>query len=173
MAGKKRDDLRPFASEKISWNVSRTTFSDWVCPSLSASVESESNSRTPSAPAKLRRAGKSVPTPSEGNSSILKSPVCTTFPTGVSTARAYPCGMGMAHRNEMETQAAERQLVFGGHGNEFGPVEEASFTELVLHERQRHVSETFRPLIKETSHGTAPMWSSCPCVSTTPSSRPR
>ena len=45
---------------------------------------------------------------------------------------------GMAHRNEMETQAAERQLVFGGHGNEFGPVEEAAFTELVLHERQRH-----------------------------------
>ena len=38
----------------------------------------------------------------------------------------------------METQAAERQLVLGGHGNEFGPVEEASFTELVLHERQRH-----------------------------------
>ena len=45
---------------------------------------------------------------------------------------------GMAHRNEMETQAAERQLVFGGHGNEFGPVEKAAFTELVLHERQRH-----------------------------------
>ena len=60
------------------------------------------------------------------------------FPHGRIHREGVSLRDGMAHRNEMETQAAERQIVFGGHGDEFGTVEKAAFPELVLHERQRH-----------------------------------
>ena len=53
------------------------------CPSTSAPVESLSRRRTPWLPTSSKRA-RSKRCPSQGFDSILKSPVCTTVPTGVS-----------------------------------------------------------------------------------------
>ena len=62
-------------------------------PSRSTLVESEKSRRAPPGPAKFRNMARSVPLPARGWGSILKSPLWTTRPTGVSTPRPKPSGM--------------------------------------------------------------------------------
>lgn len=93
VAGKERDDNAPLRRGK---DVVQRIFDFALVsdrPSRMALVESESSRRAPSGPAKSRNSRKSVPLPLRGWGSILKSPLCTTRPTGVSTPRPKPSGM--------------------------------------------------------------------------------
>ena len=83
---------RPGAVSRICSSASPTRVSDGVTPVLSAYVESEHSSRTPSCPNAARRC-RSVGSDITGVWSILKSPVWTTNPAGV--RRAMPNASGI------------------------------------------------------------------------------
>src|SRR5271163_1299989 len=73
--------------EKISSNRGRTAHSLGVYPARSTLVESWNRANTPRLPYSAKPC-RSNALPSGGERSILKSPVCTITPTGVSIARA-------------------------------------------------------------------------------------
>ena len=79
--------ILPLAFANSSWNAAPTVLSEGVYPSTSEFVESARRRSTPFSPicASLAR---SVPSPSTGVRSILKSPVCTIIPAGVYIANA-------------------------------------------------------------------------------------
>ncbi len=81
----------PGASRMMSAMGSARERSDATKPGRSALVESLSKSRTPWRP-RAARAGRSVGWPSTGVGSSLKSPECSTIPSGVSKAMAAACG---------------------------------------------------------------------------------
>ena len=83
---------RPCALVKTSSSAPSMMASEGVRPGCSALVESENNASTPRSPnsASLPR---SMGHPSTGVGSSLKSPVCTTNPTGVVIANPTASGM--------------------------------------------------------------------------------
>ena len=85
--------MRPGASSKTLPRDSMTALSVRERPSRSTLVESENSRRAPSGPAKSRNVARSVPLPARGWGSILKSPLWTMRPTGVSTPKPKPSGM--------------------------------------------------------------------------------
>ena len=82
---------RPGAFSKISLIAEITLRSEGVYPSISALVESESNKSTPSVP-KRAILPRLISAPT-GVKSILKSPVVTTRPSGVSTQMPKQSGI--------------------------------------------------------------------------------
>ena len=84
--------IRPVALVKISSNASTTSSSDPVKPRRSMFVLSAKSASTPVAPSSANR-WTSKCWPSIGVWSILKSPVCTSVPTGVWMASATQSGM--------------------------------------------------------------------------------
>ena len=82
---------RPGAVRMMSPIGSASERSEGTNPGRSALVESASSSRTPRAP-NSAKADRSVGMPSIGVGSSLKSPECTTSPSGVSKATAAASG---------------------------------------------------------------------------------
>ncbi len=82
---------RPGASSMMSRIGSPRDRSDGTNPGTSAFVESASSRRTPRRPSSAK-AGRSVGRPSIGVGSSLKSPECSTIPSGVSKATAAASG---------------------------------------------------------------------------------
>jgi hypothetical protein len=78
---------RPGVRARISWNAGATTSSPAVAPGRSTFVLSESKTRTPRLP-QAASASTSVRSSGGAEASILKSPLASTTPAGVSMARA-------------------------------------------------------------------------------------
>ena len=100
--------------------------------------ESASSRRMPlCSPSSAKRAnsvtGSQASSLSSGAESSLMSPVWRILPTGVSTAQSVALGNGMADRNEVEGEAAQRDRAVRGHGHEFHAVEQAVFLKLMFH----------------------------------------
>ena len=80
-------------------------------------------------------ARRSVRRSSNGNWSILKSPVCSSSPAAVRTAMARPSGDGVVDGHEFAVAVAQGDAVAGFDVHELRL--EAVLLELGLHERQR------------------------------------
>jgi hypothetical protein len=125
------------------------------------------NRSTPFSPRRAN-ARRSVIRPSSGSWSILKSPVCSTVPAGVVTATARASGM-------------EWFTATNSHENAPTCSVWPSFTARVsgvmrcsLSFASTKASVSCEPISgmswrSRSRYGTAPMWSSCPWVSTMPS----
>ena len=93
-----------------SSNASTTSYSEPLKPGRSMFVLSPSSTSTPSAPSSANR-WKSKCWPSSGVWSILKSPVCTTVPTGVLIATASASGMlCVTRRNSISSSPTDTVL---------------------------------------------------------------
>ena len=137
-----------------------------VKPGTSALVESTMNRSTPSSPSRANPR-RSVIRPSSGSWSILKSPVCSTRPALVRTATAKASGIEWltarnsrskwpnVTRSESSTRRVTVPLI------RCSRIFSCSSARVSL-EPTSGMSGRCR-----SRYGTAPMWSSCPWVSTT------
>ena len=105
--------------------------------------------------------------PSSGSWSILKSPVCSTTPAGGADGDGERIGDRVVDGDELELERAELLALALLHGERVR--RDAVLLELRLDEREGQREPisgmSWRSLSR---YGTAPMWSSWPCVSTTP-----
>ena len=142
------------------------SFSSGVNPGTSEFVESVMNTSTPSSPRRAK-ARRSVRRPSSGNWSILKSPVPRTSPAGVRIATASASGIewltATNSRSNGPTLSRWPLSTFLVSGRILCSTSFASMSASVSVEPYSVMS--LRSLSK---YGTAPMWSSCPCVRTMP-----
>ncbi len=137
-----------------------------VKPGTSAFVESTRNRSTPSSPSRAN-ARRSVMRPSSGSWSILKSPVARTMPAGVRMTTASASGMewftATNSRANGPTCSCWPSLTVSVYGLIRCSLSFASTSASVRPEPIRGMSP-----FRRSRYGTAPMWSSCPCVRTTP-----
>ena len=137
-----------------------------VKPGTSALVESTRKRSTPSSP-RRENARRSVMRPSRGSWSILKSPVARAMPAGVRIATASASGM------EWFTATNSRS-----NGPTFScwpsfTVRVKALMRCSFSFASTRASVSPEPisgmsLFSRSRYGTAPMWSSCPCVRTPP-----
>ena len=111
---------RPGAPETISRNAGSSELSEAVVPSCSAFVLSASSASTPRSPRAVKRA-RSVPRPSTGAGSSLKSPEWTMRPAGVSIARPTPPGMLCATGMVSTVKSPRRDRLAVADGDRAGP----------------------------------------------------
>ncbi len=156
--------IRPLAARKIPSSTGPISRSGATKPGTSALVESASSRSTPSEPSRANP-GRSVSRPSSGSWSILKSPVCSTTPAGVRIATASASGIEWltaknSHRNGPSTSVCPSWTV-----NVYGSMRRsASFAS--TRARVNWEPTSGMSGLWASRYGTAPMWSSCPCVST-------
>ena len=146
-------------------SVGPISFSAVVKPGTSAFVESDMNRSTPSSPS-LAKWRRSVMRPSSGSWSILKSPVCSTVPPAVRRNTARASGIEWltatnSHSNGPNFSTCPSVTVMV-NGLIRCSCSFASMRASVSREPTRGMSARRR-----SRYGTAPMWSSWPCVRTT------
>ncbi|CPU64079.1 Uncharacterised protein [Mycobacteroides abscessus] len=133
-------------------------------PGTSALVESTMNRSTPCSPRRAN-ARRSVMRPSSGSWSILKSPVCSTVPAPVVTATASASGIEWftATNSQRNTPSCSTcpSLTARVTGEMRCSLSFASTNASVSCDPTSGMSRRRR-----SRYGTAPMWSSWPCVRT-------
>ncbi len=136
-----------------------------VKPGTSAFVESVMKRSTPRSPRRAK-ARRSVMRRSSGSWSILKSPVCSTVPATVWIATASASGMEWLTATNSRSKGPSFSVCPSFTASVYGwmrcSLSFASMRASVSVEPMRGMS-----LRRRSRYGTAPMWSSWPCVSTT------
>ncbi len=133
-------------------------------PGTSALVESTMNRSTPFSPSRAN-ARRSVMRPSSGSWSILKSPVCSTVPAPVVTATASASGMEWLTATNSQSNGPNRAVWSSATTRSTGLMRcSLSFASTNARVRRDPTSGMSRR--SRSRYGTAPMWSSCPCVRT-------
>ncbi len=147
-------------------------FSAVVKPGTSALVESVRNRSTPSSPSRAK-ARRSVIRASSGSWSILKSPVCSTRPAPVRITTASASGMEWltATNSRSKAPSVSRSPSF----TTWWTVSRSRCSRSLPSRRARVSSEPTSGMSSRSRsrYGVAPMWSSCPCVSTSASTSSR
>ncbi len=155
------------APSKRSASAAPTSISERVWPGRSTFVLSEQSTATPCSPSSAKRR-VSAGSPSSGLGSSLKSPVWTMVPTGVVIARPMPSAIECVTRmgsmvNGPSVNGSRGRMSRRSAGSGSGCSRSFSATSA----RVSGVAYTgTRADFKR--YGSAPMWSSWPCVSTTP-----
>ena len=136
-------------------------------PGTSALVESDSSRSMPARPSRAK-APRSVRTPSSGNWSILKSPVCTSVPAGVCTATASASGIEWLTETNSQWNGPATWSSPAATSTSTGSIRCSRSLAATRARVNRDPTSGMSPRMR-SRYGTAPMWSSCPCVRTTAS----
>ncbi len=141
-----------------------------VKPGTSALVESVMNRSTPSSPSRAK-ARRSVIRESSGSWSILKSPVCSTRPAPVRIATARASGIEWLTATNSSSNGPN--VSRSPSLTTWWTVSRRRCSRSLLSSRARVSSEPTSGMSwrSRRRYGVAPMWSSCPWVSTSASIR--
>jgi hypothetical protein len=138
-------------------------------PGTSALVESASSRSTPAVPSRAKPP-RSVSRPSSGSWSILKSPVCSASPARVRIATASESGMEWFTAKNSHSNGPSRSVRPASTVSVYGSMRcSRSLASTSASVKRDPISGRSR--FSRSRYGTPPMWSSCPCVSTTASTR--
>ena len=167
----RHDDARGLLDDALQDRARRSVRS--ACsPASSALVESDRSRCTPLPLASSARPCRSVGRPSSGVWSILKSPVCRIAPERGVDHHRHAVGDRVRHAQEPHGERADgRRSLSRRHHVEVAPIRDAVLLELALQqrERERRAVDGRWSISSRSRYGSAPMWSSWPCVSTTAS----
>ena len=136
-------------------------------PGTSAFVESISSRSTPSSPSRENPA-RSVRRPSRGSWSSLMSPVCRTVPPGVRMATARASGIEWLTAKNSQSNEPKWLRSPSRTSSRCG-VRRCSLHFAATSASVKRDPTTSRSGFWRSRNGTAPMWSSCPWVSTSAS----
>ncbi len=142
-----------------------------VKPGTSALVESDMKRSMPASPRRAK-ARRSVIRSSSGSWSSLKSPVCSTLPASVVMATASASGMEWLTATNSSSNGPRRSRSPSFTWNVYGVIRcSLSFASMSASVRPEPISGM--SCLSLRRYGTAPMWSSWPCVRTMPTTSSR
>ena len=148
--------------------AARTSVSEPALPSTKTLVESQTMASTPSSPS-LRIAASSVGAPVIGSGSIFQSPVCSTTPRGVRIARPFGSGIEWVRVSRSISNGPSRIVPPSGTSVR-SALSRCPFSRSFSRSRKavKGVANSGARFSRGNSQPTAPIWSSCAWVRTTP-----
>ena len=158
---------RPVEVRTTSSSTGPISRSGVTKPGTSAFVESDSSRSMPSRPSRAKPP-RSVSRPSSGSWSILKSPVCSTIPACVRIATASASGIEWLTAKNSSPNGPSSTTSSSATGRSTGSMR-CSRSLAASSARVKRLPRTGMSARSRSRYGTAPRWSSWPCVSTTAS----